>query len=273
MLAKLPSLSPLLAMLERRSPVDERDAKALLELPHSLHALAAGQYLFRDGAKPEQCHVLLDGYVFRHKVVGDGGRQIIGLHMRGDLLGFQGSLLGTMDNNVQALTAVRLAAIDAEAMAELAQRRPSLAKAIWVSAMADASLSREWLASIGRRDAHARLAHLLCELFVRQEAAGLAAGDSFELPMNQEQLGDTLGLTSVHINRTLRALEVEGLISRRRRSVRIEDWAALKRAGDFRPTYLHLQEEEPAAHATSSETSRPLFAGWRSGSGKKLAFG
>jgi CRP-like cAMP-binding protein len=93
--------------------------------------------------------------------------------------------------------------------------------------------------NVGRRDSRARVAHLLCEFSLRMQAAGLSQGHRYELPMTQEQLADAVGLTSVHVNRVLKQLGEDRLISRDRRSITIEDWERLRNVGDFNERYLH----------------------------------
>jgi hypothetical protein len=111
--------------------------------------------------------------------------------------------------------------------------------AMWLDTLIDGAIYREWIANVGRRDARSRTAHILCEFALRQESAGLANRSKYDLPLTQEQIADAVGLTPVHVNRTLKALEASGLIERQRRSVTIADWEALSRAGDFDPCYLH----------------------------------
>jgi CRP-like cAMP-binding protein len=118
--------------------------------------------------------------------------------------------------------------------------RPAVGRAMWFQTLVDASIFREWTLNVGRRDAKTRAAHLLCEFAVRLETAGLGQRNGYELPMTQEQLADALGLTSVHTNRVLMALGSEGLITRTKRAVRIDDWPRLAEAGDFNTAYLHL---------------------------------
>lgn len=118
---------------------------------------------------------------------------------------------------------------------------------MWFDTLVDAAIFREWTTNIGRRDARSRIAHILCEFGARLDAAGLGERCHYELPMSQEQLADCTGLTSVHVNRMLRSLDEEGLISRSARAVRIADWAALAKAGEFDDAYLHLAPEQPAA--------------------------
>ena len=112
---------------------------------------------------------------------------------------------------------------------------------MWLDTLIDGSIFREWIANVGRRDARTRLAHLLCEFALRLKVAGLATSGRYELPMTQEQLADATGLTSVHINRTIRGLELDGFIERDDpRSIHITDWDRLAEIGDFQSEYLHL---------------------------------
>jgi CRP-like cAMP-binding protein len=129
----------------------------------------------------------------------------------------------------------------------LAFERSNVGKALWTDTLVDASIFREWIANVGRRDARTRLAHLLCEIALRMKVAGLGEQTNYELPMTQDQLADTTGMTSVHINRTIRRLEAEGLIERRSaRAIVIGDWRKLADVGDFNSAYLHLNDGEPA---------------------------
>jgi CRP-like cAMP-binding protein len=163
--------------------------------------------------------------------------------MKGDVVDLQNSLLRRSDHNVQALTNIDVAYIPVEAIQNLAFERPNVGKAMWYETLVDASIFREWTLNVGRRDARTRTAHLLCEFAMRLEVAGLGEQFDYELPMTQDQLADALGLNPVHVNRTLKALEAEGLIERTRRSVRIVNWKALANVGDFDPNYLHLETE------------------------------
>lgn len=219
---------------------------AILALPHRPTFLDAGAYIVREGDRVDKCCVLLAGFVYRHKVVGSGARQILSVHIRGDSVDLQNSLLEHADHNVQTLTRVEVALIPRQAILDLCARFPAVARAMWVDTLVDASVFREWIANIGRRTARQRIAHLLCELSLRQEAAGLCKRPDYTWPMTQEQLGDATGLTSVHVNRVLQGLRTEGLIRTTKRSVTILDWANLQETGDFNRAYLHLPKEEAA---------------------------
>lgn len=160
----------------------------------------------------------------------------------------QNSFLGVADHSVQVLTDSDIAYISAEAIKKLAFDRPAVGMALWIDTLVDGSIFREWIANVGRRNAQTRIAHLLCEFSLRLEVAGLGEATRYELPMTQEQIGDCTGLTSVHVNRTLKNLEAARLIERQSsRSVTIGDWRKLAEAGDFDSSYLHLHEDEVAA--------------------------
>ena len=149
----------------------------------------------------------------------------------------------------QAGDAGDLAMIPFEAIHEIAARRPKVAAAFWCETLVDGAIFREWLVNVGRRDARTRIAHLLCELALRQEVAGLGDRLTYEMPMTQEQLADAVGLTPVHVNRMLMALGADGLIQRNHRSITVLDWAALAKTGDFEPRYLHFDGRAAAESA------------------------
>jgi CRP-like cAMP-binding protein len=225
--------------LERRSPLDQGDRDALLGLQHNVKTLPAGAHVVRDGERPDYCTLLLTGFAYRYKLTGEGGRQIISFHCPSEFLDTQNSFLGVADHSVQMLTEGEVALMPQGILQELALNRPGIARALWIDTLIDASIFREWVVNVGRRDSRSRVAHLLCEFSLRLEATGLAKNHQYELPMTQEQLADAVGLTSVHVNRVLKQLGEEGLIRRDRRSVTILDWTLMRQAGDFNERYLH----------------------------------
>jgi CRP-like cAMP-binding protein len=234
-----PTFQKMVQRLERRSPLTREDREALLGLSHNVRKLAASAHIVRDGDAPDFCTLLLSGFAYRYKLTGEGGRQIISLHCAGEFLDLQNSFLGLADHSVQMLTEGELALMPIGVLQELALTRPAIGRALWIDTLIDASIFREWVVNVGRRDSRARVAHLLCEFSLRLEAAGLASNHQYELPMTQEQLADAVGLTSVHVNRVLKQLGEEGLIERDRRSIVIVDWKRMREAGDFNERYLH----------------------------------
>jgi CRP-like cAMP-binding protein len=237
-------IAPALRKLEKRVAFSPEDRAAFQNLPFSIKDLNAGSYIIRERDKIGNCCILLCGFAFRSKIVGDGGRQILSIHIPGDVADIQHAMLEVADHSIQMLTAGRVALVPALAVKELAFTHPAIGHALWLETLVDGSIFREWLANVGRRDARTRISHLLCEFTVRLHTAGLSKGNRYELPMTQEQLGDATGLTSVHVNRTMQGLRTDGLISSDKRSITIEDWKALTTAGDFDTSYLHPEVEQ-----------------------------
>jgi CRP-like cAMP-binding protein len=253
-----PVLAPMVRSLCLREDLSAEDRAAVLALPFSLRQLDAGQYLVWDGDRPQNTCLLLSGFAVRHKHAGNGGRQILSFHMKGDLVDLQNSLLGMADHNVQMLTAGEVALIAVDNIRELAFNHPNVGMAMWYETLVEGSIFREWELNIGRRDARTRIAHLLCEFALRLEVAELGRQTAYELPITQEQLADAVALTSVHVNRTLMKLEQDGLIKRTRRAIAIVDWAALVKVADFHPRYLHLDRPcipESTSSGSSSSVS------------------
>jgi CRP-like cAMP-binding protein len=237
-------LDLLLRKLETHSLLDDEDRRAILALPYTVRNLEPHAYILREGELPVACAVLLSGFAYRQKLTSDGGRQIVSVHIPGEALDFEHLFLDEADHNVQMLTRGDIAVVLREELQELARSRSGVNQAILVSILVEAAISREWVVNVGRRDARARLAHLLCEFAVRLEAQGLAKDYGYQLPMTQEQLADVLGLTSVHVNRTIKSLEADGLITRNGRSIGFPDWKAMREVADFNQRYLHLAQQQ-----------------------------
>jgi CRP-like cAMP-binding protein len=236
-------LDMLVRKLEQHKALSAGDRDAILALPYTPRTLEAATYLVREGDLPLHCGVILSGFAYRQKLTGDGQRQIISIHIPGEAVDFQNLFLDVADHSVQMLTRGEVALVARKDFQGLVDSRPGIGHAILVSILIEASIFREWVLNVGRRDARSRLAHLLCEFAVRLHAQGLAEEYGYELPMTQEQLADALGLTPVHVNRVLKALEADGLITRNRRAVRFPDWDKMRHVGDFNQRYLHLEQK------------------------------
>ncbi len=237
-------LETFLRDLAANSPLAEEDQAAILGLPFRVRRLDAGSYLIREGSLPSHCAVLMHGYAYRQKTTGNGARQILAVCIPGDAVDLQNIFLDVSDHSVQMLTIGTVADLSREPLQQLVLARPAVARAIIQLTLVESSIMREWVVNVGRRDARERIAHILCEFAVRLETRGLAMNQGFELPMTQEQLADATGLTSVHVNRVLKVLEADGLISRKRRQIQFSNWRALQDAGDFNRAYLHVPGED-----------------------------
>ena len=231
--------------LESRSALEENDRAALRALPFHYKTLDAAAYMVREGEKPEMCMILLTGFAYRHKVTGDGARQILSVHMPGEFLDLQNSFLEVADHNVQALSRCEIASIAVPALQRLASDHPRIARAMWIDTLVDAAVFREWIVNVGRRDSITRIAHLLCEFALRLRAAGLGDENGYSLPMTQEQVADATGLTPVHVNRILQELGRRGLIDRQKRLITIMNWDSMRQIGDFSSRYLHFERGGP----------------------------
>ena len=222
--------------------LSDLDRQAILELPHKIRRLEAQSYILREGDRPDRCAVLLQGYAFRHKLTGEGARQILAINIPGEALDFQNLFLEEADHNVQMLSRGITADVPREAIEALIAEHSEVGKAILITTLVEASIFREWVVNIGRRDARSRIAHLLCEFAYRLSTHDLTPSGVYELPITQEQLADATGLTAVHVNRVLKSLQAEGLIDRNRRIVSFPNWQALRDVADFNPRYLHAPE-------------------------------
>ena len=241
------NLEPMVRKLEYWQKLSPGDREAVLALPHTVKRFEAHNYVVREFDRADYSCVLLSGFAIRHKIVSGGQRQIVAIHMKGEMVDLQNSLLGRADHSVQMLTPGKVAMIRDDAVKRLAFERPAVGEALWIDTLVDAAIFREWIANVGRRDARTRIAHLLCEFSLRLKVAGLGQHTNYELPITQDQLADATGLTSVHVNRTMRGLEKDGLIERSNpRMIEIGDWRKLADVGDFNSAYLHLRDDEPA---------------------------
>lgn len=229
----------MLRKLHRLQPLDEADDQAIRRLPIRVQPVRAHTGLVREGDRVAECCVLLAGYAARHKATSGGGRQIVSFDLAGDILDLQHIHLSRADHNVSTITDSTVGWVPVAELKRLAQERPQVADAMWQDTLICASIFREWVLNVGRRDGKARVAHLLCEFVARRQAAGLGSPERFELPMTQEHIADATGLTSIHVNRMLRALTEDGVIARDRREVRIADWERMQQVADFHPEYLH----------------------------------
>lgn len=235
-------LAPLVNRLSRWANLNDDDRRAALSLPFIERRIDAGHYVVREGDEPARSCLLRSGLAFRQKLTGAGRRQILSIHVGGDLVDLQNSLLGRADHSVQMLTRGDVALIPVKAVREIAFDRPTIGMAMWYETLVDGSISREWILNIGQRGARERIAHLLCEFALRLEATDSGTSTGYDLPMTQEQLADATGLTPVHINRMLKGLTIDGLIERTQRTITIGNWAKLAEVGDFNAEYLHLDQ-------------------------------
>lgn len=238
------TVSPLADMVRKLKtyvPSRENDVEALLSLPHTLKACDLGTMVVHEGGGPDLLMVLVSGFAARQKCTPQGTRQIVSMYVPGDVLNLERLFLNVLDESVQTMSRASVAIIPGGAMRELVRSCSGVADAIVASTLVEGSISREWLLNIGRRDGRARVAHLLCELSLRLGLVKQAQGQGYNLPLNQDQIADALGLTPVHVNRMLKSLEAEGLIKRIGRRITFPRWDALCDVAGFSSRYLYLE--------------------------------
>ncbi|MDS9468856.1 Crp/Fnr family transcriptional regulator [Paracoccus sp. MBLB3053] len=224
--------------LENGARLDQRDRERLAELVRGWRALPPRSDIISHGDDPEFVHVILEGIACRYKILPDGRRSIMALLIPGDFCDMHVAILGRMDHGIGTLTPCRVVDIPRSEIEELLTDYPNIARAMWWATLVDEAVLREWLVNMGKRRADRQMAHLLCELYLRYASIGWN-GD-FSLPMTQEQLSDTLGITAVHAQRVVAGLRQDGLIGIEERQITIPDIARLMEFAEFDPDYLHL---------------------------------
>lgn len=202
----------------------------------------AGSDLVTEGSRPSSSTLVLSGFTTRYRLLEDGKRQITAVHVPGDFVDLPSFLLKVMDHAVGALSPVTVATVPHANLRRITEGYPHLGRMLWFMTLLDSSILREWVVGMGRRTAPEHLAHFICEMVVRLRIAGLA-DLSFDLPLTQMELGDALGLSAVHINRTLQELRSEHLFTWEGQRIEVLDWDRLKSRARFDPLYLHLERE------------------------------
>jgi CRP-like cAMP-binding protein len=201
------------------------------------------QDIVQEGDVPGHVNLMLQGFACRYKSLEDGRRQIVGFFIPGDLCDSRIFILKHMDHSIGTMSNAIVAEIQAAHFVGATDSHPRLARALWWNTLVEEAIAREWIVNVGQRSALERMAHLLCELFVRLQVIGLVDGRSCELPMTQTELSEALGLSTVHTNRTIQALRADGLITLRDRTLVVHDLRRLMDVGLFNPAYLHLNRE------------------------------
>ncbi|MEO6339470.1 MAG: Crp/Fnr family transcriptional regulator [Caulobacteraceae bacterium] len=243
LIAPRPEHQRLVRKLESIASLGAEERRAIADLPLIVRQVVRDEVVVREGDRPTQCCLLVEGMLYRYKVLPNGARQILSFHVQGDLPDLQSLHLGVMDHSLGAVSNSKVAFISHTAVQHLIERYPVLGAALWREALVDGSIFREWITGIGRRSSYQRIAHLMCELSMKLQAAGAAGPEGYPFPITQTELGDALGLSVVHVNRVLQDLRRDGLIVLRERYLAIPSLTALMEAGLFDPAYLHLDHE------------------------------
>lgn len=249
--------NPLIRKLETFALLGDEDKAALRQATGQLRLLGPRDDLIREDDPPTGVNLVVEGLAYRYKLLAGGRRQILSWLTPGDLCDTRISILRRMDHAIAAFVPTRIAVFSHETIAALGRERPRLGRALAWSDLVEEAITREWLVNLGQRTAVERAAHLLCEIHHRLRVVGLATEDSFTLPVTQNELGDTLGLSTVHVNRTLQELRREGLIVQQGREIVVADPEGLRRVAGFNPNYLHPDADLDDLPEETARMARP----------------
>jgi CRP-like cAMP-binding protein len=238
------NVNPLATKLAARIHLSEEDRAAIdRAIGRNVREFAARRDMVREGERPRAVCVMLEGWAYCYKTLRDGRRQIVGLLVPGDVSELNIFMVKEMDHSVGAITGVVAAELGRDELERLTEEHPHVTQALWWNELVTVSTQREWTLNVGQRTAYERIAHLMCEMFLRLGIVGLTQEGSCDFPITQADIGDATGLTPVHVNRMLKELRGDGLIDLRGRRLTILDFSGLRRAAMFNDNYLHLGRE------------------------------
>jgi CRP-like cAMP-binding protein len=185
----------------------------------------------------------LEGLASTSKIVSDGERQVVALHIAGDMPDLHSLHLERLDSDLRSVTACTVAYINHSNIRHLCDEYPRLDASLWRTTLIDASVLREWIANVGKRPGLSRMAHLFCELWVRMAVVGLNDGRRCPLSLTQSELGEATGLSVVHVNRMIQEIRKRKLAKHEDGILTITNMRGLMDLADFKIDYLHLPEE------------------------------
>lgn len=232
----------LLRKFERHIELSANERNVLAKAVSDIKVYGPHSDIIRESERVSAIHLIVDGFCCRYKLLPDGRRQIISFVIPGELCDPGVLMLDRMDHTIATFTPTIVGILPRESILEIVANFPRLAKIIWRDTAVDDAITREWLVNVGQRTALERLAHLLCELHVRTRPNDKTGQNQFNLPVTQAELGDALGLSAVHINRTFQDLRAQGLIENSGKTYRIMDFDALANIAMFNPSYLQSSD-------------------------------
>lgn len=248
--------NPLIRKLEYGAELTADDREMLAAVSAGAYRVPANTDLIGEGERPDKVHLLMEGYGCRYKLLADGRRQIMALFVPGDLCDLHVQILGEMDHSIATLSDASIVDISTATVAELIGN-PRINRALWWASLVDEGTLREWLVSMGQRDSAEQMAHVFCELYVRLDSLGRVEGGSFDFPLTQEDMADLMGITQVHVNRTLMKLREAGLVDWAKGRLVVHDFDRLRQFGGFDPNYLHLKDRA-RRHVPEAHESAPI---------------
>lgn len=232
--------NPLIRKLQYAGGLTEADRCLVRRVCEAMRTVERREDLIQQGERPENVHLVLDGFACRYKMMEGGNRHIMAVLVPGDFCDLHVALLSRMDHTIATLTPCTIVEISRATILELIENHPRLACALRWATLVDVAVLREWLVNLGQRSADQRLAHFFCEILLRLQVVGLANENGCPMPIRQSDLADIFGLTEVHVNRMLQQLREAGLIVLRQRRLEVPDVERLRAFCGFNPDYLHM---------------------------------
>jgi CRP-like cAMP-binding protein len=229
---------PLTHKLAHLASLSAAEIDVLREFQSAPRHVERNREVVVEGRRYDCLWVLLDGVAQRYRVLQDGRRQILNLILPGDFIGFPGCFFENALYSIGTLGECTLSPVPFARFLGLSATHPRLAAILFWSLSCEAAMYAEHLIGVGRRSALERVAHFLLEMLTRLQAIGQADDRSYSLPLTQELLADTLGLSVQYVNQTLRQLREDDLASVDRHQVTILDAEALAALADFERTYI-----------------------------------
>lgn len=239
----------LAARLDMIEPLPDADRSAVAALPGEILHAEAGESFVRMKGRVG-CLVVLDGLLCHASSAG-GKRQLLSFYIRSDLPKLGELFVDEPGSEVIALTACTVGVVAREELLHLVDERPAVRRQILVEGGLQSAIARQWLIRNSALPSVEACAHLTCELLLRSSALGLTKGDAMDFPIGQQDLSDALGITIIHMNRTLQRLKRTGLISTRSGRLFVHDWQALTEFAKFDPSYLAPLFSRPSVAATT----------------------
>lgn len=236
-------MKALIARLAGYSQVDEREFAALKDAGVEHVRKPRGAGIVATGEEVLHVFVISKGWALRYRTLKDGRRQIVNVMLPGDCFDLLAVIKAKADHSVEALTNVELLRLGSSEFLDAIRSNSQLATAFWWAAVQEESILREQIVRLGRRTGRERLAHFLLELRRRLLHAGQDVGDTLNLPMSRDVLADLLGLSSVHVSRSVTALRDAGLIRTSNGSIQLLDIEGLTEVAQFDPSYLHIASQ------------------------------
>lgn len=231
-----------MARIRSRSLLSDEEFAAISRMVESGEMQDVEGDFVQPGSQNETACLVVEGLVGRFAQQPDGARHIVALHIPGDMADLHSTVASTITWALRAMTPGKILRVRHERILEVANRYPAVAVAFWRDCVVDMTIISQSVVNIARKDAMARVAHILCEMMLRYRVNGDVSGNRFPFPITQADMADALGLTPIHLNRVLQRLKEEGLATKDRGTVTIHDWDQLVEIATFDPGYLQLEQ-------------------------------